>query len=165
MSVPPVPFTFANRGSRSFTAAAGHRVWLVGNLAPLRKMPEITMSAWFRSTTGVGRFTIGNDDSIWLTARQIVWERRVTLNGGFNYCIAYLTSHLDGQWHHLAGVDGPDGMRLYLDGIERCSGGRGGGANRNDPVSATADGDVDDLRVYKRALTAAEIARLAAGGQ
>ena len=81
--------------------------------------------------------------------------------------------HLDGQWHHLAGVLDDKSMTIYVDGLEE---GRSGWA---DPVVVNHNTDefrmgtrvdypvrrvigiIDDVRVYDRALTAEEIKLLA----
>jgi hypothetical protein len=64
------------------------------------------------------------------------------------------------------GVSGPDGQRLYLDGVERCAGPDSGNLDHIwDPLIVKFDGHVDDVRIYTRPLNATEVARLAAGGQ
>jgi hypothetical protein len=82
-----------------------------------------------------------------------------------------------GQWVHLAATyDGSVG-RLYVDGIEACSFTRtlsqmddttpliiGGNANTaSDDAQELFGGLLDDVLVYSRALTAAEIGALATG--
>jgi hypothetical protein len=92
----------------------------------------------------------------------------------YSTCTVMTTEHLNGQWHHVAGVAGPEGMKLYFDGVERCSN------TRTDPVVHTRtnlwvgrngsgslddfDGNIDDVRIYLRPLSASEIMHLAAGG-
>ncbi|MEM7351802.1 MAG: LamG domain-containing protein, partial [Acidobacteriota bacterium] len=85
----------------------------------------------------------------------------------------------DGLWHHVAGVfDGTD-LVLYVDGIEDGRVDASGrtidttadlqiGRNWNLGVSSFFSGQLDELRLYDRALSAAEIGTLAAppaGGQ
>ena len=82
-----------------------------------------------------------------------------------------------GQWVHLAGVYDGTSMRLYVNGSEQATLSKsgtikasdrplllGGNANTSDPQAAseTLAGRVDEARLYNRALTAAEIAALAA---
>jgi hypothetical protein len=80
-----------------------------------------------------------------------------------------------GVWIHVASVyDGAE-MRIYQDGVEVISMPKTGlldqnssvpvwiGNNPANPVSKPFDGLIDDVRVYHRALSAAEIAALASG--
>lgn len=83
----------------------------------------------------------------------------------------------DGQWHMLAGTFDGTTVRLYLDGEQVGTGtpagtaaidyGAGGGNFGIDGFWSSGceggsfDGDIDELRVYDRALTATEIARMA----
>ncbi|MBE7501419.1 MAG: LamG domain-containing protein [Verrucomicrobiales bacterium] len=79
----------------------------------------------------------------------------------------------DGQWHHLAGVY--DGTRavLYLDGVATASTPLSGPvAWNNVPVSLGGDathrdrpwsGWLDDVRLYARAISAAEVKALQSG--
>jgi hypothetical protein len=116
--------------------------------------------------------------NIRFTTASIVWETRDSLNQpNYHGCSVPSSRYLDDKWHHLAAVKGPSGMRLYLDGVEGCSNNYPGpiyppygpflvGRHPNlDGVGSFFNGQVDDLRLYARALTADEVARLAAGGQ
>lgn len=83
----------------------------------------------------------------------------------------------DGAWHMLAGTYDGSRVRLYVDGAEVGSGTPASGniayglAGHNDLLiggfsdicseQTNFDGDIDEPRIYSRALTAAEIARLA----
>lgn len=80
---------------------------------------------------------------------------------------------IDGNWHHLAVTYDSGQHTLYCDGamsgtINRTA---AGGAVTNarvgtwQPPEEMFDGAVDDLRIYARALTAAEIMRLAGGSE
>jgi hypothetical protein len=71
-------------------------------------------------------------------------------------------------WHHLAGVSGPDGLRLYLDGFLVASNGLpalvsplGAGENlmgRSPGLQEPAMvGDFDELRVWRTARSAAKL--------
>jgi type II secretory pathway pseudopilin PulG len=105
----------------------------------------------------------------------------VRQDGGGSYANVKGGPVSDGQWHHLAAVRGPGStIELFLDGVSQGtgSGAQAGGAVTTDLraigserrwVSAgygTADqrylvGTIDDVRIYDRALSAAEIAALA----
>jgi glucose/arabinose dehydrogenase len=82
-----------------------------------------------------------------------------------------------GEWVHLAGVYDGATMRLYVNGVERASMAKtgaiaastrpvliGGGANGTGPLAAKENvaGGIDEARIYAQALTAREIAALAA---
>ncbi|MBN1274966.1 DUF4038 domain-containing protein [Candidatus Woesearchaeota archaeon] len=85
------------------------------------------------------------------------------------------TSVTTGEWHHVAGVYGQGRMTLYYDGVavasKTLSTGTVGetsnpvwiGGQPTDPTNRPFPGMIDDVRVYERALTAAEIAGLHAG--
>jgi len=85
-----------------------------------------------------------------------------------------------GEWFHVAAVQGPDGRRtLYLDGVEigrsnksravALGGGTtpltiGGAVNGPTPTASERfEGELDELALYDRALTEAEVRALAAG--
>ena len=84
----------------------------------------------------------------------------------------------DGQWHMVAGTWDGETVRLYVDGVQVGSGTPGPGAtigygvpgNRfgidgyTVPCAGVSGfpGGIDELRVYNRALTGTELARLAA---
>lgn len=77
----------------------------------------------------------------------------------------------DGLWHHVAVVRQGNTMRSYLDGSERATGTmdtlpRNGGGHLNIGADRTGSstyvykGLLDDVRVYNRTLTAAEVAAM-----
>ena len=82
----------------------------------------------------------------------------------------------DGQWHHIVATFDGSEIRLYADGHPSGRGGRGGrkrtdpsfdltiGANRSTPsgdeVDASFNGQMDDVMVYNRALSAEEVQKL-----
>ena len=90
-------------------------------------------------------------------------------------CIGPATGHLDGRWHHVAAVISTTSMTTYLDGQEICQmanaqpmsydlgldlfvGRHGGGETTFDFI-----GNLDEVRVYSIALSAARVAALARG--
>ncbi len=85
-------------------------------------------------------------------------------------------SIIDTNWHHIAVVkngDAGNNLSFYVDGapagtaavgsVSTPSGSARIGALLDGSVSAQFGGNIDDLRVYNRALSAAEITRLAQG--
>ncbi len=80
----------------------------------------------------------------------------------------------DDVWHHVAVTDnGVDTEKVYVDGIERGSGYLSpttvlngvGYIGISDQGNDAISGEIDDVRIYDRALTAVEVAALAAGTQ
>jgi hypothetical protein len=112
-----------------------------------------------------------------LPVKQVEFSKRIG-NGTFISVFGDTPNFLDGKWHHVAGVASKtNGMRLYFDGVEV-----GNSVNQFDDVvySTTAhsfwvgrhgdgqsqwdfSGNIDEVRVYTRPLSAAEIATLAQG--
>ena len=96
--------------------------------------------------------------------------------GGYEECDAKLDPKqvLDGQWHHCAGTFDGKTMRVFLDGKQIGSMERTGKlATRTNAVAFIGssggtgehfDGALDDLRIYKTALTPKEVAFLYQGG-
>jgi hypothetical protein len=72
-----------------------------------------------------------------------------------------------GKWHHIVAVSSPQNMIIYLDGVERASGGSGVDAddsgaphligNRPDDPSFAFDGDIAEFRIYSRKLAPQEV--------
>ncbi len=85
-------------------------------------------------------------------------------------------SIVDTNWHHVVvekNGDGANNILFFVDGVASGQGSAGTvtapsgsariGALLEGSVSAQFGGNIDDLRLYNRALTAAEVARLAQG--
>ena len=77
----------------------------------------------------------------------------------------------DGEWHHVAGVRDGETGRLFIDSVETAS---GSGTTRLLPSEATTsvgydatlpgaflDAIIDDVRIYREALSSAQLARIA----
>jgi hypothetical protein len=108
----------------------------------------------------------------------------LTSSGFFRSPAAPLASVFDGEWHHVAGTFDGQAVRLYVDGVEQGAGtplpgsaslvynlpthndlllgnyDNGGSSNFNYHFS----GLLDEVSVYGRALTAAEIQAIVAAG-
>jgi PKD repeat protein len=153
--------------------------------------PDVfSLEAWFRTTSTAGGEIIGRGDHndtnsakvdrlIYLDdAGRVVFgvkpdatRRVVTSAGGFN----------DGGWHHAVASLSKTGMKLYVDGAlagERSDvvtgehlalgywrvGGDALAGWPSAPTSGFIDGDLDEVAVYKRTLTGAEVANHYAAG-
>ena len=95
-------------------------------------------------------------------------------------CRVPFPAALDGNWHHLAGVAAPGVFRLYFDGVATgCAIGDNETivydlgsdlwvGRHGDPAGLNHDrfdfeGNIDEVRIYTRALNDLEIAALARG--
>lgn len=85
-----------------------------------------------------------------------------------------LPNALDGRWHHVAGVITTQSVRLFFDGVFRSAaaearpilyGGKDVTVGRHDLLSAEQQfqGTIDEVRIYRRALSDQEIMALAQG--
>ncbi|MBU6240098.1 MAG: VCBS domain-containing protein, partial [Planctomycetes bacterium] len=81
-----------------------------------------------------------------------------------------------GQWYHMAIVRSSSTIAMYVDGVSRSVSSIGGGVGSYDfsagsPIQigagfgsgAFVDGKMDDVRIYKRALSAGEVNAIASG--
>ena len=143
-----------------------------------------TTEAWFKATSNRGGKIIGfgnnNSDTSSAYDRHVYMQddgklvfgtytgqlNTVTTAGSFN----------DGDWHHVVASQGPDGMKLYLDGV---LGGTNpqtqaqaydgywkvGGDNTWGSSSAYLDGTIDEAAVYSYVLSPQRVtAHFTAGG-
>jgi hypothetical protein len=176
--------TFPDPHSRAFVMANDHGVRLASMPAVLKPSNNVTVAAWYRTSqvdsdsdgaTGSEIVSAGNQYLIRVRTTLIEFAKR-SGSTGFGQCFATVPNHRDGRWHHLAGISSSSGLTLYFDGVARCTSsdasdiiydqsnelwvGRHGNGNRD----WSFEGNIDEVRVYNRALSAAEISRLAWGG-
>ncbi len=144
---------------------------------------QLSLEAWFRTSSTRGGKIIGLGDAA-TSVGSIMLDRHVYLdaNGTLVFgvrpagtqIIRSPRSYTDGQWHHVVATLSGAGMRLYVDGalvasradVTRGAPIRGhwrvagdtltGWSNR--PASDYLSGQVDEVAVYERALTAAQVA-------
>ncbi|MCD4526678.1 LamG-like jellyroll fold domain-containing protein [Nocardioides sp. cx-173] len=169
----------ANAAAR-FNGATSTRAYTTTIDSP----PDVfTLEAWFRTTSTTGGKIVGRgnrndrnsskaDRHLYLNnAGQVLFgvkpdqSRQVVTSPG---------SYRDGAWHQAVASLSPGGMRLYVDGAlvaqradvttaEHLARGywRVGGDALNNwpsaPSSAFLDGDIDEVAIYKRALSDAEV--------
>jgi hypothetical protein len=174
------PTMFVNPRSRQFVSSGAA---VLMPLPPgLVRDNDITLSFWFQARTsppdGCDPVSIGGADLfVRIKAKTIEFAKRRSMVSGEIYALATareLSNYLDGGWHHIAAVtSATSGMSLYLDGTLRASDvsrdailytasslsvGRQTGVAGHDFI-----GKVDDVRIYTRALGAAQIAALVSG--
>jgi hypothetical protein len=92
-------------------------------------------------------------------------------NSGGNHDLDELTAIHNGQWYHVVAVyNSLSGHKIYIDGVLNNSESTLLTADvptdtvyigyRQDATPGKFDGSIDDVRIYKRALSNAEIKRL-----
>jgi PKD repeat protein len=149
-------------------------------------------SAWFKTTSTSGGRIIGFGNAS--TGLSTSYDRMVYLtndgrlifgaNGGGLRTLTTTGTYNDGQWHQVVATQGPDGMKLYVDGtllVQNAAfttaqnytgfwriGGDNLNAWPNRPTSNFLAGTIDEVAVYSTVLSAAEVAQqysLATGQQ
>jgi hypothetical protein len=181
------PVGFTDPFSRVFDLSKRQAIQLAPMPAALKPANNITLSAWYKasavdndgSPTGSEIMSGGNQYILRVRATQIEFSKRifsVAMNKNLHsQCFGTVPNHLDGNWHHLAGLTSPTGMKLYFDGVERCSVASGEdivydqgtdfwvGRHGNGQTQWDFGGSIDEVRVYNRALSPVEITWLAQG--
>ncbi|WP_331953118.1 PKD domain-containing protein [Pengzhenrongella sp.] len=167
-----------NRAAR-FTGAATSRVY--GSRAMVGPN-RFSVEAWFRTTSTSGGKIVGFGNNSTIDSTK--YDRHVYMgaDGRLRFgvhpnsvrVITAPVAYNDGQWHHLVATLGTSGMRLYVDGALRAADPNTVSASQipagywrigGDSVGAWPGaagenfvGDIDDVAVYGRALTAATVA-------
>jgi outer membrane protein assembly factor BamB len=173
----PGAITFEDPAALTFAGATQQYV-TTATLSAALQPSAVTVAAWYKATsvdTSGAEVVSGSSRYIlrMISNTQIQLVKQ-SAAGTWITLSATVSNALDGNWHHLAGVIAATGMTLYFDGASVASNAdtsaiyytSPGGLNigRN-PTSASYDftGSIDDVRVYKTALSAAQIWSLANG--
>jgi hypothetical protein len=175
-SVPPV--AFSDPFSRAFSYLNEQGVKLAGAPASLKPTNGMTIALFYRAmrtdTNGAELVSMGDTYNLRLSTTQIEWNKYVTA-AKYVHCFAPVATYLDGNWHHLAAVSTTAGMKVYFDGGEVCSNAEGGDILYNKGLDFWVgrhgtlkpqydfDGNLDEVRIYGRALSVQEILALAHG--
>ena len=145
-------------------------------------LTEVTVSAWVRTPIPNDQYIISFDRNEYWRLEingngagpgQVGWDV-MTSSGQVDYGSA--TRVDDGTWHHVCGVYDNGRLTIYIDGIAEASAAGGptcgsgntrygfiganseaGGFNGSRGSGAPVAGDVDDIRIYSKALTQDEI--------
>jgi hypothetical protein len=177
------PTTFDNSHSLSFDGTNVQSV-ILSPIPPSIRItsPEVTMTAWIKpgvtTTDGSAVISLGGDYTLRIFSSEIEWLKRKSIVVGSSFAVAQVPTiaHVDGAWHHLAGTAGSFGSRLYLDGTQIASSTNVEptmfvgpdqvcvGCQSNATTHAYT-GLIDDVRIYERALSTAEIVNLVHGNQ
>jgi hypothetical protein len=175
--LPPIRYT--NTRSRLFSKSNEQAVRLPNFSGTLRPAFKLTLAAWYKSTgvDGDGSEVISGGNAYILRLGPSQIETSKAVSGGFFDCRATVAGYLDGGWHHLAVVFGDSNVTIYFDGTARATcnstaaisySGAGSdlwvGRHGDGQEIYDFDGNIDEVRVYGRALSAAEIQILAGGG-
>ncbi len=136
---------------------------------------EISLAAWVKwdSADDYSTIAMKTSSGSWTDGYGLYAHSDNTINfyvTQWNVNVASKSFTADGQWHHVVGTyDGSD-VRVWVDGVEGTPDSYTGNitnANHSFEIgrgysdSYNFDGTLDDVRIYNRALSAAEIASLA----
>jgi len=178
--------TFGNsgivQGSASFTESNGDYLPIRDNFyTKVEEIPEVTVSVWYKGTNA-GDYIIQYDRSEFFRCTTDVWVTNSNASGGISD-MTY-NAPTDGNWHHLVFWYDSDSSgtkkRMYIDnsvdtelsdphnGTSLGSGldtygaigafGESREFNQDDDPRLT--GELDDVRLYERALSEDEIQAL-----
>lgn len=170
----------ATDGSTRATTFAGTTSSYASTRALEPGSDELSVEAWFRTTSTQGGKIVGFGSSA--TGDSSSYDRHIYLSGngtitwgaypGAVRVVQSGAGYNDGQWHHVVGTLGPDGMTLYVDGArigsraDTTSGQaydgywRVGGDNLGSWPNVNSrylNGSIADVAVYDRALTRGEV--------
>jgi predicted ribosomally synthesized peptide with SipW-like signal peptide len=137
----------------------------------------LTVSAWFRldGVGGAANTLVRKNDAYLLQRTSGDYISFAVWDGGLADWTRVFDASDYGTWHHVAGVFDPDGQTytLYLDGTEVDSATTSATAVAESSAPLTigglgdqfsVDGALDDVRIYARALSEAEIQSLYESG-
>ncbi len=130
-----------------------------------------TVTAWVRTAAGGTVFATAPAQGNWARQGKSFFIRggRLAFDIGWVGCVEGRRQVADGQWHHVAVAKGGQ-LRFYVDGQPDATGtldfqpgpaghvARLGATSPNFPMPSHLKGDLDDVRVYGRALADAEVA-------
>jgi hypothetical protein len=138
--------------------------------------PNLTVSAWVKTNNpSVGGPVLTTNN--FLIDINLVGDNRVKLTKWGVADIFIGPYPADTAWHHLVVVYSSTGVVMYVDGVIRSETSANGSSftteSRGNQIGHSTEevgglryfsGQIDDLRIYNRALTAADVAGLYNGG-
>ena len=142
---------------------------------------DYSLELWFRTTSNRGGKLIGYGNS--RTGNSSKYDRHLYLTNAGNVVygnypgsaqtVISPSGYRDGQWHHVVGTTGPQGMRLYVDGRQvgantvtsgqsyfgwwRVGGDTIGSGWPSRPRSNYFSAGIDEVGIYDKQLTSARI--------
>ena len=129
-----------------------------------------TLEAWVKKSTGkkdvavLGSWTGSGGPMLWVD--HLAGDYQLTMNSGMSNYLDSGQAPAAGQWQHLAATYDGSTARFYVDGTQVASRSVGypiGSSNAwrigayGSPAGGFFDGLVDDVRIYNRSLSAAEV--------
>nr|MCU0797991.1 putative Ig domain-containing protein [Akkermansiaceae bacterium] len=149
---------------------------LVGNSAALLGTGDFSLSAWVKVDPGSSTGTVIQQREAGATGYQGEYMLNVNSNGTVNFFVYGTSAYQfditttaainDGQWRHITALRSGTSGKIYIDGVEAASGSGTVQVLQSRAVSIgydhrdlnkRFDGGIDDVRIYERALSAAEI--------
>lgn len=147
------------------------------------QLSKFSVATWFKTTMdysstkyivnkgGSGQETAGTNMNygIWMRSSETIVAGFET-TAGINYNVRTTDAYNDGKWHYAIITYDGFYLRLYIDGAEVAAGYTGGAipdSTGTQPVRIGANsltlngfftGNVDEIRIWNRALSSAEIA-------
>lgn len=127
----------------------------------------VTVSYWQKAPSQGGNYRI----IVWKRDATSGWSLqsdptdrlylRIDTSAGANQGGCYMSGTFDGVWHHIVYVINNGTVRCYRDGVSQgtASYNQGSGFGQSTPILQMRGsiGTYDDLRIYNRALSAAEV--------
>ncbi|RYD60622.1 MAG: tandem-95 repeat protein, partial [Verrucomicrobiaceae bacterium] len=149
---------------------------LVGTSAAVTGSGDLSLTAWVKVDPGSALGTVIQQREAGASGHQGEYMLNVNANGTVNFFIYGTSTYQfdlttaatinDGQWHHLTALRSGTAGKIYIDGVEAANGsgtiqplqsrGVAIGYDYRD-LNKRFKGLIDDVRVYERALSAAEI--------
>ena len=148
----------------------------IGDVAPLNITGSaITLAIWVKNMVNGEHKVIAKwSDSpalfSYLLSITSADKAQMVVNTGANGVAIGTTTIVTGTWFHLGGTYDGTTVRIYVNGVQEGTAGRTGninsttapvriGAGSGSPITSEEpmDGDLDDARIYDRALSADEI--------
>jgi hypothetical protein len=175
-------------GGLTFDGADDHVV--LGEIAGSDNVDELTVSAWVKSSQTTGQMNIISKQTSSTESWSLMWSSSSSGFYGFNVYNTVTAGGTartglgvvpDNNWHHVVGIYDGSNIKLYFDGVLQstqpaltgmikdttlgvCVGTWSAGGGACIPSSGNWDGSMDDVRLYSRALTCAEVGELYALG-
>jgi PKD repeat protein len=110
---------------------------------------------WFtKSTTSTHQYGLGGNTTVGLA-----------FDGGPGGSVTSTSVVMDGSWHHVAGIKRGTGIEIWVDGQRQATSTTTGTADsgtfaigRDGPCCEFFNGDMDEAKIWNRALSSSEIA-------